>query len=64
MGSSKFYSWMFHYNKFTDTWTGFHRDDHTAYWNKSEFIHPVYKAKEIKDLLTIMNESIKDTQDV
>ena len=56
MSTSKFYNWVFHYNTFTDTWTGFHRDDQQAYWNKTKPIHQMYHARDIKSLLSIMEQ--------
>lgn len=56
MSSSKFYNWVFHFNNFTDTWTAYHRDDQQAYWNKTEATHPMYKARDIKQLLMILEQ--------
>ena len=55
MKNEDLYSWLFHYNSYTDKWSAFHRDDVIAYWNGEETIHPVYSHTDFMDLINILD---------
>ena len=57
MKLERLYNWLFHYNPHTEKWTAFHRDDHSAYWNKTEKTHPTFVAKEFSELIKILHTS-------
>lgn len=45
MSRLNFYDYYIHYEPYTKTWYGFHRDDIVEYRNGWKTKHKVYKAK-------------------
>ncbi len=48
------YSYMFHYNHHTKLWAAFHREDYSAYWNKTENEHNIYFHTDIDELIKMI----------
>lgn len=51
------YHWLFHYNAYSSTWTGFHRDDNNAYWNGTEPIYAIIRSSKIETVVEIINKT-------
>jgi hypothetical protein len=45
------YNWTFHFNTHIDKWSGFHREDHDAYWNGEKSKHQIFRATSLSDVL-------------
>jgi hypothetical protein len=54
------YDWVFHYNAYSSTWTGFHRDDYFAYWNGSESKHAIIRSSKIETVQEIIKKTNGD----
>ncbi len=51
------YDWIFHYNGYNSTWTGFHRDDSLAYWNGSESKYAIIRSSKIETVQEIIKKT-------
>jgi hypothetical protein len=51
------YNWIFHYNAYTSTWAGFHRDDYHAYWNGGESTFAIIKSSKIETVQEIIKKT-------
>lgn len=57
MGNKKtLYSYLFHYNSYTETWSAYHRDDNDAYWNGFDTKKPVLRSKVLTELITMVQK--------
>ncbi len=55
------YTWLFHYNPHTELWYAFHSEDHRAYWNGTQTVHPVLKARDHSVLVKLLEHTNGDT---
>jgi hypothetical protein len=51
------YDWLFHYNAYSSSWTGYHRDDQVAYWNGSESKYAIIKSSKIETVMEIIKKT-------
>lgn len=56
------YDWVFHYNHYTKLWAAYHRDDHKAYFNAEESLHPILRHSNIKVLMRHIADSNGDPE--
>lgn len=54
------YDWVFHYNHFAKEWAAYHRDDHRAYFNAENSVHPILKHENINVLVKHLVKSNGD----
>lgn len=55
-----FYDWLFHYNAYSDLWFAFHREDSHAYWNGHKPKHTILSAKDLKELMQLLQSTRGD----
>lgn len=54
MNSEELYNWIFHYNTYTNVWSGFNREDYKAYWNGEETKYAILRARDVKTIQEII----------
>ena len=60
MGNKRtLYSYLFHYNSYTETWSAYHREDNESYWNGFDPKFPIIRSKNLMELIALVQKTNK-----